>query len=893
MSKEDKNNPINSTFSNETIIIDDSQLTTVLGQKRERSKTEEENLKNEVSNISKFENIQTSNTINQIQINQEKLSNLNNQEKINTEQNDNQKEDSLKNSSENFYDFSTKKTLVENNKVEVFCNICKNEKHTLYSLNEISSSKLIKDFLNSKFNIDKNLKNIISLGIDKIFFNQKKLQNKDKAYVCKNCICKEFVNGGIEKIMVLFNKEIFKTNNKNSILDLKEILFMNTKILEKISLINKNCKTTTFNSDSEIKNLQSNLDECLNDLNINNLLLNKFIENYEIIRINNFSISNSDADNKNNFIGKLKNININEQQILNTEKKNKFGINLCCDNNTNNKNIGINFPICNKSEITSINDNNLLEERNESINLLASKNKVGNRKILYTIFTKNAIHEVNNEKYPKNFQTKIFQTDITPEIKRENTDKYNVNTQNKDDNFNLIRNTNNLNNNNLNQNINNSNNVYTRLNNNNNILKDTNNINNINNINNVNNVNNANNLNSINNINSLNGNGKKIVNNPKSKSKMYNQYNESIKNIDCYCNNMSNNINNNSLNNINKYNTNNNIIGNDINNISNLSNNDFNDKTQGNQFKDILVNYLISSLQLNQKLLNQMTDNYKISCNNNNNYIQKNDLLSTNNNILQAINNINTNNINPSIVNNLNQRNNNINFSLNNQNLQNQNNNSLFIRNCLPMKNIPNINNYSLIENNNQNYNINKLYDGLKKYNINNNNIPINENFMNTNFNKTQEPSYINDNNNLNVGYNNINNINNNINNGYNNLNGTNNLNNNMLLMNPISNNFRNNENIASNSFNSIFYPNVYPPPTTLQKTDSINNLNPNFNNQSFNLNIDSNKNNILLNNNINNNFNTNNSHQNCNNCNMAIKNDSFEENKFNIDGLNGKPNNK
>ena len=857
MSKEKQPGQITPPCLNE-VTIKNYKPEIILGLKHERTKTEEDNLKGEILKIPKFEKIQPSNTVTQFQIKSEELNSSNKKEKINFEQKNKEKKDLVINLSENFSVFQTKETLNENNKSQNFCSICKTENNNLCLLNEISSSKLFKKFLNEHLNMEKDVKNIISLAIDKIFFNLNKLQNKDNVYVCENCIWKEFISGGIEKLLVLFNKDIAKINNKNSILDLKEILFMNTKIIEKISLINKNCKTAIISTDAEIKALLSNLDKFLKDLNVNNLLLNKFIENYET-RINNFFTSNTDDYNKNDFINVLKNINVNDQQISDSgnKNKNKFEINLCHNNNGNSKNKGSNFPIFNKPENILLSYNNLLEEKNVSINLIASKIQVGNRKPLYAIFTKNIIHEVHNEKYPKNCQAKIFQTDIFNEIKKETSNKFNINSQKRSDYFNIIKNTKNGNNE-----IFDKNNIY--------LDKEYNKLNNINLsndgnfINSVNNITNLNNANNMNNISSFNENSEKLINNSKNKEKIYNIHNENNKNIDC---------------------NNNNINGNDINSAFNKTNNDFNNNNnQGNQFKDVLVNYLISSLQLNQKLLNQITNNYKINNDNNNNYNQKNDLVSAKNNILHTFDNRNTTNVNRSPANNLNQRDNNTNISLNSQNEQDQNNNSLFIGNFVSMKNNPNMNNYLLDENNNQCKNINKLNDDYKKYN--NKNIPRNENFMYNNFNKTNEQSYISSNNNFHTGYNYINNIKNNTNSCYNNkINGImnlNNSNNNMLLTNQMTNNLRNNENSVSNSFNNIFNPNVYPSPVPFQKLNLINKLNRDINTQNFNLNINSQKNNIPINTNINNNFNMNNKSKNNDNYNMIIKNDSLEGNNFN-----------
>ena len=886
MSKEDEIKDIPPNLSDETMITDSKH--SILGQKRVRPKIEEENIKNEISNSSKFENVLAVNTITQVQVETEKISSLNNQVNANIDQKNNQNINLVESSSENIRDFRVEKTFIENNKKTAFCNLCEKEKNNLYLLNEISSSKLIKEFLNAKLNITDDIKNIISIGIDKIFFNQKKLQNKSNIFVCENCIWKEFINGGIEKLIVLFNNEIFKTNNKNNILDLKEILLMNTKILEKISLINKNCKTATFDSDAEIKNLQSNLDECLNDLNINNLLLNKFIENYEIIKISNFFTSNVGSDNKNDYIGTGKNISANERQILILEKnKNDFEINKSYDNKENNKILDGNFPTLRKPEIisSSNDDKTLFMERNGNINILANKNQVGNRKILYTIFTKNAIHEVNNDKFPKNCQAKIFQTDIVSDAKKETINKYSINTQKIGDNFNIIRNTSNVNNENFIQN-----NIFPK-----NEYKEINNINLLKDAKIINDVNNANNSN-VNNIITFNEHREKIVNNPKNQEKIYDQYNEQIKNMENFYN-LNPNKNNNNLSNINRSNMNNNIIGRDINNLSNKNNNDCHNNTQGNQFKDILMNYLISSFQLNQKLLNQITDSYKVNNNNKNtnntNYIQKNDLIAANKNILQAINSINTTNINTSFAKNLSQRNTNINIPSNNQNIQDQNN-QFFIGSYLPMKNIPNINNNnSITENNNQsNNNMTKFYDDLTKRNIyNNNKTSINDNFTNNNFNKIKEPIYINENiNDSHFGYSYINTMKKNTNNCYNNnnINGMMNINNNIHLMNQITNNLRNNENMISSPFNNIFNQNVYPSSIQLQKLDPINNFNSNFN-----LNINTQKSNIAVNNNTNNNFNMNNSNKNTNVCNMNIKNDSLEKNKFHVkidlDDLNTK----
>ena len=889
MSKEDELKDIPQNLSDEAMITDPQR--SILGQKRDRQKTEEGNLKNEISNSPKFENVLPVNTITQIQLKTEKITNLNDQFNENPDKKNNQNINFLESSSENFRDFRVEKKFIENNKKTAFCNVCEKEKNNLYLLNEISSSKLIKEFLNTKLNMTDDIKNIISIGIDKIFCRQKKLQNKSNIFVCENCIWKEFINGGIEKLTVLFNNEIFKTNNKNNILDLKEILLMNTKILEKISLINKNCKTATFDSDAGIKNLQLNLDECLNDLNINNLLLNKFIENYEIIKITNFFTSNADSDNKNDFIGTGKNISANEKQILILEKnKNDFENNKSYDNKENNKNLDDNFSTLRKPEIISSNDDKtLFMERNGNINILADRNQVGNRKILYTIFTKNAIHEVNNDKFPKNCQAKIFQTDIVSEAKKETINKYNINSQKIGDNFNIIRNTSNVNNENFTQN-----NIFPK-----NEYKEINNINLLKDPKIINDVNNSNNSN-VNNIITFNEHREKNVNNPKNQEKIYDQYNEQIKNMENFYNLNPNKYHNNSSN-INKSNINNNIIGRDINNLSNKTNNDCHNNTKGSQFKDILMNYLISSFQLNQKLLNQITDSYKVNSNNKNtnntNYIQKNDLIAANKNILQAINSINTTNINTTFVKNLAQRNTNINIQSNNQNIQDQNS-QFFIGTYLPMKNIPNIsNNNSIAENNNQsNNNTSKFYDDLNKRNFYNNKASINDNFTNNNLNKIKEPIYINENiNDSHFGYNYINAMKKNTNNCYNhnNINGMVNLNNNIHLMNQITNNLRNNENMISSPFNNIFNQNVYPSSIPLQKLDPINNFNPNFNSQNFNLNINPQKSNIAANNNTNNNFNINNSNKNTNTYNMNIKNDSLEKNKFHVkidlDDLNTK----
>ena len=564
MIQEEKLIPTQTSSSSNVTSIIDFQTSQILGIKRERNENDKENenenrkIKKEVS--SNFEEIQKSNNIPQLQKKSGKPEIQENKLEINIDEKNNNENDIVKNQKEIQYDIKLKNQITEMDNGEVYCNICKNGNSPLYLPNQIMSSKLIKDIFYSKLNFENDFNNIILIGIDKILFNLKKSKNKKNIYVCGNCIPKELINSKVGKLLVLYNKDIFEENNKDDLRPLEKTLLMNIKILEKISSINKKCKSTILTTDNKVKELQTKLDECMNDLNTNIFLLNKFLKNHENNRIGNFFPSNVDIKNETDFIDVLKNLNHNIHQISNegSNNENKYEINLCNNNQIINKNIGIRND---KSKKYSL-DNNFTKGKNESISIFANKTHIENKKIIYQIFTKNPIHEVRNESYPKKYHTKIYSANANSKIE-ENELKYNIRDSKSCDNFNTIRNTNNLNNGHFNKKNSCSNNID----------KNTKNVDILNDINITNN--------------DINKNG---INNTLNYGKIYTQYNDQIKEENYNYNNINNSEQN--------Y----------------IQNKKINNSSQTNS---ILLNHLIPSFKLNHQLLNQFIG-YKNIANNNN-----------------------------------------------------------------------------------------------------------------------------------------------------------------------------------------------------------------------------------------------------------------------------------
>ena len=553
---------------------------------------------------------------------------------------------------------------------EKICDFCKNsDTSQQFTLSEISSD-VLKQFLFNKFNIKSEyLKNIISSKMQKYFDDQKeKENNKNDISICGNCIIKNFINGGIAKLFLFSDKKI---------LTLKNLLNLNEKIYEKIKLININLKKILPNIENsfnlnENQKLQQNLNDCLSFLATNNTLINKLIEN-------------------------------NDSDMIDDQNLNILNNNFSIHSNDNMSFIGNNKNQTNK-----------------------------NKKFQYAIYTKNYIHEVDNENYPKTSRTQILETKVPYIIQESETYKAKKNLINK----------NNLNNKENSENAINKQKKY----------KDQ-----------------------IKIINSINNNTNNNI-----------------------CTPMNNNINNNiDILKNNNINNNNSVIVND-NNIN-----------KSNQFDNFLINYLINSHQINQKLINKMVVDPK-----NSQSLQK-DIISANNNILNTINCINSvNNAPPS------------NFIYNN--------NPMMQDNRIGIVTIP-----TMFPDN-----TNKIY-AYKTNNFNNNNNfikNIDNNNNNNNFgNPNQQQFYINNNIPL-MECQYYNSVNSNINNNYINNYGNNYNSNNTISMPPA--------NQISDSYNDINFinPNIYNIPMQKIEPSKINNNMNNMNNINKIQNVNNNINNPLYN---------------------------------------------
>ena len=241
------------------------------------------------------------------------------------------------------------------------CDFCKNsDESQQFLLTEISSD-IIKEFLFNKFNIkSENFKNTVFSFIEKFFNNKKEISNnKNEIFICESCLMKDFINESIPKLFLI---------NENKLIILKNLLNLNEKIYEKIKIISASLKKIFLNIENYLKSnenqkLQKNLNECLTYLTTNTSTIKKLIEN-------------NDDD-------------INYDQ----------------NSNSNNQN----FSIHSNYNISFIGENKNQNNRD--------------KKLQYAIYTKNYIHEVNNEKYSKSNKTKILTTKVPYIIQESETYK--------------------------------------------------------------------------------------------------------------------------------------------------------------------------------------------------------------------------------------------------------------------------------------------------------------------------------------------------------------------------------------------------------------------------------------------------------------------------------------
>ena len=236
--------------------------------------------------------------------------------------------------------------------------------------------KMIDNLINIFFENKKEINNIFSDALNVIYNEDSEKYfffNKLQKY-CKLCIQKNFIKGGISNLNLLIKKNFIENNNKDNCLNL--VLSKNNFLKEKINEIT-NDLNNIINKKSQYKKDELKINQINYKIEEN---IDKLIEIKNILgKINEKSDNISKIDKKS-----LNNIN-NIIKIENTEKRENYS-----------------DKVENQKEIYKISDTNSIRCQNA----LKEKSKKLKK---YIILTKGFIFESNYEKKQKNKLSKIFQ----------------------------------------------------------------------------------------------------------------------------------------------------------------------------------------------------------------------------------------------------------------------------------------------------------------------------------------------------------------------------------------------------------------------------------------------------------------------------------------------------
>ena len=628
-------------------------------------------------------------------------SNINNQNKMHKNQNQHLKlktndlpNNYLKNDNQN------QGTNQETRNFEILSNNHKLSNDDLYNMIEISpsykSSLTEYDGIFSsegRYSHKNNINNKLFLQTPKNLFK------KAESIVNKKIDYKNVTNVNAlsdNKIIKITNNNRNNNNltiiiNENMNNNFKSVNYnITNKNIDKNKIINKEGNIKELGGESKV-NLNENYNTTLN--NIDNNIYNNF-------KFHNIIYSNINDNNKNNYSFNNKKSNNNTSKNLNNNNKisnNNINKNNCTnnynktDNNTNdNNNIkNNNYDINNDNNINDNNNNNNTDYNNTNYNNINDNDNDNDNDKNDDNYNNTNYNNINdNDKNDDNYNNTYYN----------NT---NYNNDNNNDNYNNINDNNNYNNTNYNNaNYNNTN--YNNINYNNSNYNNTNDYNSTNNIN--------NNTNNNTNNNNVNYNTKNNTN--------YNNNNE------YYRNSFKNNINNeNNINNNNFENNENNIDGynNDLLNYNNYD--DFNnfDNNYKNEFHsdNNIANYNINKNEYtnNEEYYNY---NYNYDYDNDKNYNIDNNDYSNNIDYAEYSNNKINNNeyFNTYKFNNVNNNDNNYDNNRK-ESLQNDDNNY-------------NDNNDFANENITNNYKYNNTDKGNKIAKNHQNNLNINNDYMNS-----------------------------------------------------------------------------------------------------------------------------------------------------------------